>query len=89
MNVRSSKRMIVTIDVADTAIVNKFDIEVTLSSGRKGKGTTLFTVLRKTNDPCDGHRHQFPAFTYRQVNATGGTIYVADASGKCSRPLFR
>ena len=88
VNVRSAKRMIVTIDVADTAIVNKFDIEVTLSGGRKGKGTTLFAVLRKTNDPCAVVDITFPAFTYRQVNATTGTIFVADATGKCSRPLF-
>jgi len=88
VNVRSAKRMIVTIDVADTAIVNKFDIEVTLSDGRKGKGTTLFAVLRKTNDPCAVADITFPAFTYRQANATTGTILVADATGKCSRQLF-
>jgi hypothetical protein len=88
VTVRSSKRMIATIVVADTAVVDKFDIEVTLSGGRKGKGTTLFTVLRKTNDPCDVIGLEFPAFTYRQANATGVSIYVADASGKCSRLLF-
>jgi len=43
----SSKKLIATIDVADTAVVNKFDIEVALSSGRKGKGTTLFAVQAK------------------------------------------
>jgi hypothetical protein len=86
--VRNSKRLVVTIDVTDAATVNKFDIEVTLGDGRKGKGTTLFTVLRKTNDPCDVAGLDFPAFTYRQASGTGVSIYVADASGKCSRLLF-
>jgi hypothetical protein len=87
--VRNSKRLVVTIDVTDAATVNKFDIEVTLGDGRKGKGTTLFTVLRKINDPCDVAGLDFPAFTYRQVTTpTTGSIYVADASGKCSRLLF-
>src|SRR5688572_450057 len=35
----SSKKLIATIDVAESAVVNKFDIEVILSQGRKGKGT--------------------------------------------------
>ena len=37
VNVRNSKRLIVTIDVADMAAVAKFDIEVALSNGRIGK----------------------------------------------------
>jgi Tol biopolymer transport system component len=44
---KGAKSLTATIDVADDAVVDKFDIEVTLSSGRKGKGTTLFTVQRK------------------------------------------
>ena len=46
-SVKGPKRLIATIDVADTAVVNKFDIEVALSNGRKGKGTTLFAVQAK------------------------------------------
>ena len=38
--------------MADTAIIANFDIEVTLDSGRKGKGTTLFAIQPKTADPC-------------------------------------
>ncbi len=50
---RGSKKIIATINVADTATVVDFDIEVSLSSGRKGKGTTLFSVKMKPNgDPC-------------------------------------
>lgn len=44
---RSSRELVTTIDVADTALLASFDIQVTLSSGRKGKGTTLFSVNAK------------------------------------------
>jgi hypothetical protein len=44
---RSSSELVTTIDVADTALLSSFDIQVTLSSGRKGKGTTLFAVKAK------------------------------------------
>ena len=51
---RGSKKIIATIDVADGATVDDFDIEVRLSSGRKGKGTTLFSVQAKpTGKPAD------------------------------------
>jgi hypothetical protein len=81
VNVNSSKKLIATIDVADTAIVNNFDIEVALSNGRKGKGTTLFSVQQKqtgkpTPEPepvqvpppgsCSGAPGVFPAFAYQK-----------------------
>jgi hypothetical protein len=47
ISVKNTKRLVATIDIADTAVVDKFDIEVKLSNGRKGKGTTLFSVQRK------------------------------------------
>ena len=85
-----SKKLIATIDVADTAVVNKFDIEVALSSGRKGKGTTLFSVQAKlvSGDPCAVPGLDFPAFTYAQQSGSTQQIYVADATGTCSRPLY-
>jgi len=46
----SSSELITTIDVADTADLASFDIVVTLDSGRKGKGTTLFSVKSRPND---------------------------------------
>ena len=48
VTVKGSKKLIATIDVADTAVVNKFDIEVALSNGRKGKGHDA--VLRAGED---------------------------------------
>lgn len=46
----NSKELVTTIDVADTAVLANFDIQVTLADGRKGKGTTLFAVKAKPND---------------------------------------
>ena len=46
VKVRGSKKIIATIDVDSLADVADFDIEVRLSSGRNGKGTTLFLVLK-------------------------------------------
>ena len=48
---RSSSELVTTLDVAETADLASFDIVVTLDSGRKGKGTTLFSVKSKPNDP--------------------------------------
>ena len=86
--VKSSRQLVATIDVADTAVVNKFDIEVTLDSGRKGKGTTLFAVLSKTNDPCAVAGTDFPAFAFVKGSGTTQQVYVANATGTCSKPLF-
>ena len=83
VSVKGPKKLIATIDIADTAIVDKFDIEVTLSSGRKGKGTTLFSVQAKTNDPCAVIGLDFPAFIYVQSTGTSRDIRVADSTGTC------
>lgn len=90
--VKGSKQLVATIDVADAAAVSKFDIEVTLDSGRKGKGTTLFAVQAKVAaiDPCLGaNARGFPSFVFtRQTTTNGGStwgILVADAEGKCER----
>jgi len=85
---RGSKKLIATIDVADNATVADFDIAVTLSDGRKGKGTTLFKVQVKVanvNDPCLDPTLDFPAFIYKNATSAGTQIFVADADGKCSR----
>ena len=49
IKVRGSRKIIATIDVDLAAFVADFDIEVRLSNGRKGKGTTLFKVQAKAN----------------------------------------
>jgi hypothetical protein len=88
VSVRSAKKIVATIDVADTAIVDRFDIAVTLSGDRKGKGTTLFTVLRKTNDPCAVDGIDFPAFVFARASGTTQELAVSDATGTCVRPLY-
>jgi hypothetical protein len=92
VSVKGSKRLVATIDIADTAVVDKFDIEVRLSNGRKGKGTTLFTVQQKTNDPCAAgslNWQGFPAYAYfTNIPGAGSAdpyqVRVASANGQCS-----
>jgi hypothetical protein len=44
----STTELVANIDIADAAVISKFDIEV-LSNGRRGKGTELFAVTEKGN----------------------------------------
>ncbi len=46
----SSTELVANIDIADAALISKFDIEV-LSNGRRGKGTELFAVTAKGGGP--------------------------------------
>jgi hypothetical protein len=50
VKVRGRKKLIATIDVDSEAVVGDFDIEISLSSGRRGRGTTLFSVKKKSTD---------------------------------------
>ena len=91
----NSKEIVATIDVADTAVVANFDIQVTLDSGRKGKGTTLFAVKQKqvAVDPCIGAQGTgFPALAFVRQRTTTGTVYydtiLADSTGKCEKTMF-
>lgn len=52
VKVRGSKKIIVTIGIDAAAEVSDFDIEVTLSGNRTGKGTELFSV--QVNDNANG-----------------------------------
>jgi hypothetical protein len=84
----SSNQLVTTIDVADTANIANFDIVVMLDSGRKGKGTSLFAVQSKTSDPCARPGLDFPAFTYWKASGNTRQLYVADATGVCSRSIM-
>jgi len=44
---QSSQQLVTTIKVSEQAILEYYDIQVVLDSGRKGKGTTLFSVRLK------------------------------------------
>jgi hypothetical protein len=67
---RSPQELVTTIDVADTADLASFDIQVTLSSGRKGKGTTLFRSRLPTG-PAETPTHP-TARHYQGFTSNGG-----------------
>ena len=73
-NVRfnSANELVTTIDVADTADLASFDIVVTLDSGRKGKGTTLFSVKAKLTGPAATPTYP-PARHYQGFTSNGGS----------------
>ena len=48
----SSTQLIANIDIADTAALSKFDIQVANADGRTGKGTELFSVTSKIASPA-------------------------------------
>ena len=67
----NSKKLVATIDVEDLAVVDNFDIEVELlSSGRKGKGTEKFSVL-KANSGGGSLNNTPVTITYRDDNTSG------------------
>jgi hypothetical protein len=83
---KGSKQLIATIAVSEGAVVNKFDIEVTLSNGRKGKGTTLFSVTAKVADPCIGATASF-MLSKPTSGSSVKTLYLSDESGTCLRTI--
>lgn len=91
VKVRGPKKLFATINVDEGATVDEFDIEVSLSRGRKGKGTTLFSVLAKPNGkPTDDYTStnesvQFitpsdiPGFDYHIIGTPEGEdIFAGD-----------
>lgn len=74
---RNSKELVTTIDVADTADLASFDIVVTLDSGRKGKGTTLFSVNAKPK-PNEPPPPTYPdERAWHSFTSNGGTTAAA------------
>jgi hypothetical protein len=89
VSVVSPKKLVATIDVADIAVVASFDIQVTQSGGRKGKGTSLFAVQSKaTSDPCAQASLDFPAFAFRMPAGNGRQFILGDATGSCTRDIY-
>jgi hypothetical protein len=83
---RGSKKIIANIDVAADADVADFDIEVSMSGGRGGKGTTLFRVLQSQGGGSGGARTPLKV-TFNQlvgpdslpssmVHDSGGPLYI-------------
>lgn len=104
VKVRGSKKIIATIDVSDTAETElDFDIAVSFSSGRRGKGTTLFSVKLKQVGPAEGmpvtvtfrdaesdNVRSDGGFTYDSGLADGGAIwrFILDLRDDPDRELF-
>ena len=70
---RKSTEIVTTINVADGAVLANFDIEVTLSSGRKGKGTTLFSVMAKQGNAPNSTPTYPPGRFYHAFASNGGS----------------
>jgi hypothetical protein len=69
---RKSTEIVTTIAVTDLAALANFDIQVTLDSGRKGKGTTLFLVKAKPTGPAETPTYPSPRH-WQQFTSNGGT----------------
>jgi hypothetical protein len=89
-----TKKLKAKIKVKDAALPVEYDIEVTTSSGRRGKGTTLFRVREKAGeeDPCVAKTSYFPAFAYCVMYDTGQDlgfdIFLANADGDCTVQIY-
>jgi hypothetical protein len=71
---RSSSELVTTVDVAETADLASFDIVVMLDSGRKGKGTTLFSVKPKPNGSTPPPPPTYPAArAWHSFTSNGGS----------------
>lgn len=66
---KSASQLVTTLAVAKKADLSNFDIIVTLSDGRKGKGTTLFKVQAPPTYPTNRAWHMF--------TSNGGTVVEA------------
>ncbi len=67
----SATQIVATIDIADTAALAQFDIQVQNTDGRTGKGTELFSVTVKKIDPCTAPD---PAPSPSWYVSTSGTV---------------
>lgn len=82
------------IKVKDSAQPVFYDIEVKTSSGRRGKGTTLFRVQEREgqDDPCLTSTSPFPAFMFwRELDSANDSnwgIFLASEDGVCVRQLL-
>lgn len=78
----SSTQLKTKIRPKDAAIVTDYDIEVRTSSGRKGKGTTLFRVKSRDGDPCATSMETDPAIVYLTPSVKTGPrkdyVYTTD-----------
>lgn len=90
----SSSELKTRVRPKDAALPSEYDIEVRTTSGRKGKGTTLFRVKSSVNlTSCAEKPSEFPAFAYTRNAPEGGNqsgfyVYLSNADGDCSVLLY-
>ena len=68
----NSGELTTTLVVSSDADLANFDIQVTLDSGRKGKGTSLFSVMAKPTNPNETPTYP-PGRLYHSFAGNGGT----------------
>lgn len=71
----SSTELSANITVSDTAEIANFDIQVTNSDGRGGKGTELFAVTPKGQTSCGTDITSLSISIYKYTDATNTTTY--------------
>ena len=71
VRVRGRNELVATIDIARTAVVDRFDVQVILGNGRNGKRPAVFAVQARTDDACLAAL-DFPAFP---VLAAAGSVW--------------
>jgi hypothetical protein len=87
----SSTELKTRIRPKDAALPTEYDIQVQTSSGRKGKGTTLFSV-KLAETACTGDEPKEPEIVYLSAVDSSGEIdtqdiYLSSASG-CDQYLL-
>ena len=86
----SSTELKVHVKTTGSTATVDYDIEVQATSGRKGKGTTLFKVQQaEITNSCSDYTSDFPAFAYTVTKRTrkgvsGTDVYLSNADGDCS-----
>ena len=75
VKVANSGELTTTLVVSSDADLANFDIQVTLDNGRKGKGTTLFSVMAKPNNgPGGPSTRTYPEGRYWHKFASNGEM---------------
>lgn len=73
----SSTELKTRIRPKDAALPSEYDIQVQTSSGRKGKGTTLFRV-KVEETACTSDKPEVPTIAYLTAMEPTGDLYTAD-----------
>src|SRR3990172_5082731 len=78
----SPTELVANIDIADTALITKFDIKVQNADGRTGKGTELFSVTAKGSDAGGNPlvRSDFGDLSIDGIRSDGNPAFTCDGA---------